>query len=786
MTISSKELRARLNFTKDDKPLQLLIKEFKEIPYFAKDQENYYCKRVTFLSEQMNNKEFRITVVGEYSAGKSTFLNALIGKDILPHAVDETTATITYIRNVPKHDPRLNKIQIHFHDKSKVVIELDFAKDPEVLKNFTTTKSKEISVVDEIAYVTIYVHFTDIDEPIVFVDTPGLNGVAKGHRELTMHEIKQAHASVCLFHLRSISTSNLEFLKVLTQYQRSFLFVMNFIDELKSTEGETYEGKMESFRKDLLQYVFETNENVDIQTYGISALKGLVSKDTSIKRLYQDDMYDLSDLDRQRIWAESKFSDFEKGLWEYVANGEKNRVFEQSIVYSLHVIFEEAMEELEELIKLSELSINSQQRREIEGKMDKFEKLFERNWEKVSRFISSRENDLEKAFRQRIEKDMLDLIDKMSSTIQMASFDEFEEALKVNQYGNELVSSVSSIKHEYQENLAEILEEIYQSAILRIKEYNPSIEIEDSGETKLKNINKEMETDFTDYRFESKIEQLKSKGIEYEIKKQNLTIETLSLESELTKVTKDSKKISLRERDIEIGYQQKQRAIGSEPRVERREVQRTKTVERATLSIFRLFGSTTKEVTVTETITDTSKRDAWVRRKEAIKREFAFGKDELQREAVKLKGRIESLNKRKLQNSELNERITSRLEQVEQDIARKKEEYTEIIQKAKSEYLRIEKKKLIQELSTTLTGEVTVQLKESIKENIRKNMIEIVSLTEDFYQNSLLSYKRRLELLIEENGRSKDSQELKEIHTSMEQLKTLQDAMPTYTNELIS
>ena len=50
----------------------------------------------------MNDDEIRIAVVGEFSSGKSTFINALIGKDILNHATKETTAVITRLINVKK------------------------------------------------------------------------------------------------------------------------------------------------------------------------------------------------------------------------------------------------------------------------------------------------------------------------------------------------------------------------------------------------------------------------------------------------------------------------------------------------------------------------------------------------------------------------------------------------------------------------------------------------------------------------------------------------------------
>ena len=90
------------------------------------------------LSFRIENNEFRITIVGEFSSGKSTLIDALIGQDILPHSTSETTATLTYIHSVESGHPKENKAEIYFTDgKTKVV---DFSE----LKEYVTAFSKTI------------------------------------------------------------------------------------------------------------------------------------------------------------------------------------------------------------------------------------------------------------------------------------------------------------------------------------------------------------------------------------------------------------------------------------------------------------------------------------------------------------------------------------------------------------------------------------------------------------------------------------------------------------------
>ena len=121
-----------------------------------------YMDVLSETEEEIKNNEFKITVVGEFSSGKSTFLNAIIGKDILPHGVKETTATVTYIHNVPTSDALCNKAIIHFSDKSLEDKTLDIGNDRNALVDYVTTSERQYHVVKDIVSVDIYVQFTDV------------------------------------------------------------------------------------------------------------------------------------------------------------------------------------------------------------------------------------------------------------------------------------------------------------------------------------------------------------------------------------------------------------------------------------------------------------------------------------------------------------------------------------------------------------------------------------------------------------------------------------------------
>ena len=126
-----------------------------------------YKEQFESLRDRVSDKSFRIAVVGEFSSGKSTFVNALIGKDVLTHGARETTATITEIENNPDKYSA-NSFDVYFENGS---VEKGINLNKEKIIEYTTTHSKEYKVVEKINKVVIKSHILDTNIPMVFVDT---------------------------------------------------------------------------------------------------------------------------------------------------------------------------------------------------------------------------------------------------------------------------------------------------------------------------------------------------------------------------------------------------------------------------------------------------------------------------------------------------------------------------------------------------------------------------------------------------------------------------------------
>src|SRR5262252_8404109 len=90
---------------------------------------------------KLESERFHLVVLGEFNHGKSTFVNAMLGADILPTGITPTTASI-------------NHVVWSQHSSARVVLTAGEAKalDPSQLKEWVTVAGGHAS---EVAYVEL-------------------------------------------------------------------------------------------------------------------------------------------------------------------------------------------------------------------------------------------------------------------------------------------------------------------------------------------------------------------------------------------------------------------------------------------------------------------------------------------------------------------------------------------------------------------------------------------------------------------------------------------------------
>ncbi len=141
---------------------------------------------------------FLLVVCGEYNAGKSTFLNALLGEKVMLEGVTPTTDRITIVT---------------YGDEKRDVEEGDFI----LRREFPA----------------------DILRELAFVDTPGTNAVIKQHQELTERFVPRADLVLFVTSAdRPFTESERQFLDLIRSWGKKVVVIVNKIDILEDDERD--------------------------------------------------------------------------------------------------------------------------------------------------------------------------------------------------------------------------------------------------------------------------------------------------------------------------------------------------------------------------------------------------------------------------------------------------------------------------------------------------------------------------------------------------------------------
>ena len=194
--------------------------------------------------ESLKQDSFNMVIVGEFSRGKSTFINALLGKRILPSSTKPTTTIINKISFGEEAE-----FNLHFRDSNdiKKITEEEFkditAKvEPDYEDEFEVNEYNEnLKLISSISYADIKYPTEICKEGIEIIDTPGTNDLDQAREEITFKFIPQSDIAILLLSANQIlSQSEVNFLKerILENDIKKVFFVINFKDRLSTTEDE--------------------------------------------------------------------------------------------------------------------------------------------------------------------------------------------------------------------------------------------------------------------------------------------------------------------------------------------------------------------------------------------------------------------------------------------------------------------------------------------------------------------------------------------------------------------
>ena len=239
---------------------------------------------IVTASKNLRQGVFRLLVLGDMKRGKSTFLNALIGENLLPSDVNPCTALLTILKYGPE-----KKVTIYFRD-GKPPERIDFKSfkqrytiEPEAANKL---EQKQEQAFPEVSHAVIEYPLALLGKGVEIVDSPGLNDT-EARNELSLGYIHNCHA--ILFVLRASQPCTLAERRYLENYIKdrglSVFFLVNAWDQVKkglidpdnTEELAEAEAKLRKvFRANLAEYCQVDGVDVyDKRVFEISAISAL-------------------------------------------------------------------------------------------------------------------------------------------------------------------------------------------------------------------------------------------------------------------------------------------------------------------------------------------------------------------------------------------------------------------------------------------------------------------------------------------------------------------------------
>lgn len=190
---------------------------------YREEQDPQALREIEDLRRKVAAHELTLSFCGHFSAGKSSLINRLCGKPVLPSGPIPTTANIAAIRN---GQPRavLNRAEAAAGTAAEVEVELD--RLDEYCRDGNTYSM--ISLWDDIPI---------LGEHGVLLDTPGVDSNDVGHALATNSAL---HLADVVFYVMDynhvLSESNLTFAKRLADWGKPLYLVVNQIDKHRAHE----------------------------------------------------------------------------------------------------------------------------------------------------------------------------------------------------------------------------------------------------------------------------------------------------------------------------------------------------------------------------------------------------------------------------------------------------------------------------------------------------------------------------------------------------------------------
>lgn len=182
----------------------------------------------TMIGSRIDHDQYDVVVCGEVKKGKSSFLNAIIGDDLLPVNTNVATSQVFRIVNDTQKRYELvfingNRMEINRKDLPKYGSQV--AANSDGLPQFDVA----------IDYIEIHYPIEFLPRNIAIVDTPGIGAVYADHEQITRRYLAKASAVIFIMDPQNpLTASEKSFVESVLAVTNRIVFVMTKMDNYDS------------------------------------------------------------------------------------------------------------------------------------------------------------------------------------------------------------------------------------------------------------------------------------------------------------------------------------------------------------------------------------------------------------------------------------------------------------------------------------------------------------------------------------------------------------------------
>jgi len=352
------------------------------------------------ILEKIENKTFWVAVVGEFKRGKSTFINALLGQEILPSDIEPCSATlnrVTYSLN--------SYVEVEFKDGHKEKVKI------ENLSEYVTKLTPEAeAIAANVKEAVVYYPAAYCKNNVDIIDTPGLND-DPSMTGVTLSVLPKVDVAILVIMAQSpVSEVERDFLehKLLTNDLGRVIFVVTGIDRcnrpgdadkvIASVERRINEYVLgrasEQWGKDSAEYEVYLKKIGKPKVFGLSAYQALEAKNNN------DD----------ELLNKSRFTEFEQALEQFLAR-ERGAI-------ELQVPLNRVIASSGEILSTINIQENA-----LKMKLEDFEKTYETSIQEISELRRRKKEEMQLIDRaaENVRYNVRPLLNKLEEELQQTA-----------------------------------------------------------------------------------------------------------------------------------------------------------------------------------------------------------------------------------------------------------------------------------------------------------------------------------------------------------------------------